>query len=106
VLERTREIGLLRTIGARSRDVRRIFAAEGLAIAVLGWLLGMPLGYALDRALVWLIERELDIEMVFAFPPWNLALALVGTIVLGLLVMLVPIRRAVRMRPGEAIRYA
>jgi putative ABC transport system permease protein len=106
VLERTREIGVLRTIGARARDVRRIFAAEGLAMAVLGWLLGMPLGYALDRALVWLIERELDVQMVFAFPPWNLPLALVGTVVLGLLVMLVPIRRAVRLRPGEAIRYA
>ena len=49
VLERTREIGILRCIGARARDVRRIFATEGVALALAGWLLGIPVGYALDR---------------------------------------------------------
>ena len=47
VLERTREIGVLRCIGARARDVRRIFTAEGLAVSFSGWLLGIPVGYAL-----------------------------------------------------------
>ena len=40
------------------------------------------------------------------FPPWNIALALAGTVVLALLVMVLPVRRAVRFPPGEAIRYA
>ena len=42
VIERTREVGILRTIGARARDVRRIFAAESVVIALGGWLLGIP----------------------------------------------------------------
>ena len=56
VIERTREVGILRTIGARARDVRRIFATESVALALAGWLLGIPLGYLLDRFLVWLVE--------------------------------------------------
>ena len=44
VLERTREIGIVRCIGARARDVRRIFTTEGVAIAVVGWVIGIPLG--------------------------------------------------------------
>ena len=44
VLERTREIGVHRCIGARDRDLRRIFATEGLTLALRGWLLGIPIG--------------------------------------------------------------
>ena len=106
VIERTREIGILRCIGARARDVRRIFATEGVALALAGWLLGIPLGYALDRFLVWLVREVVDVEIPVVFPPWNVALALVGTVVLALLVMLLPIRRARRLRPGDALRYA
>ena len=79
VLERTREIGILRCIGARARDVRGIFAAEGLVLALLGWLIGIPLGYALDRLLVWLVKESMHIEIAFAFPPWNVLIALGGT---------------------------
>ena len=49
VRERTREIGILRSIGARARDIRRIFATETLTLAAAGWLIGIPLGYLLDR---------------------------------------------------------
>jgi putative ABC transport system permease protein len=106
VLERTREIGILRSVGARARDVRRIFATEALALAFLGWVLGVPLGYALDRLLVWLVEDSLHIELGFAFPLWNVPLALGGTLLLALLLVFLPVRRAVRFRPGEALRYA
>jgi ABC-type antimicrobial peptide transport system permease subunit len=40
---------LLRCIGARSRDVRRTFTTVGIAVALVGWLLSVPLGYALFR---------------------------------------------------------
>ncbi len=106
ILERTREIGILRCIGARARDVRRIFATEGVVLALAGWLLGIPIGYALERFLVWLVWEVVDVRIQFVFPPWNIVLALVGTIVLALLIMLLPVRRAVRFRPGEALRYA
>jgi len=106
VLERTREIGILRSIGARARDIRRIFAAETLTLATAGWLIGVPLGYLLDRFLVWFVKQALNLNLTLAFPPWNLAVTLAGTIVLALLITLVPIRRAARLRPGQALRYA
>jgi ABC-type lipoprotein release transport system permease subunit len=106
IIERTREIGVLRCIGARARDVRRIFATEGVVLALAGWLLGIPLGYVLDRFLVWMVWEVVGVRIDVVFPPWNIVFALVGTIALALLIMLLPIRRAVRFRPGDALRYA
>jgi putative ABC transport system permease protein len=106
VLERTREIGVLRSIGARARDIRRIFAAETIVLATLGWLIGIPVGILLEMFLVWMTKKVVLVEVPFTFPIWNVVLALVGTIVLALLITLVPIRRAVRFRPGDALRYA
>ena len=106
VLDRTREIGILRCIGARARDVRRIFTTEGIALALGGWLLGIPLGYAFDRLLVWLMWEVVEVRIPVAFPPWNLLIALLGTVALALVVLFLPVRRAVRFRPGDALRYA
>jgi putative ABC transport system permease protein len=106
VLDRTRETGILRCIGARARDVRRIFTTEGITLALAGWLLGVPLGYTFDRLLVWLIWEVVDVRIPVAFPPWNLLIALVGTVALALAVQFLPVRRAVRFRPGDALRYA
>ena len=106
VIERTREIGVLRCIGARARDVRRIFATEGIALVVAGWLLGIPVGFLLNRLLVWLVQEVVNVDIPAVFPPWNIVLALVGTILLALLVLALPLRRVVRLRPGEALRYA
>lgn len=106
VIERTREVGILRSIGARGRDVRRIFAAETIALAVGGWLLGIPFGWALDHLLVWLVKEEVNVVVPFTFPLMNLVWALLGTVALALLITFFPIRRAVRYRPGQALRYA
>ena len=106
VLERTREIGVLRCIGARARDVRRIFLTEGVAVAVAGCLLGIPLGYLLEVGLVWLVKQIVNVEFPVVFPPWNIVIALIGTVLLAALIALVPIRRATRLRPGDALRYA
>jgi putative ABC transport system permease protein len=106
VLERTREIGMLRSIGARARDIRRIFATEGLVVAVAGWLAGVPLGYVLGRAIGWATGEAVGLDIAFVFPLPYVAIALVGTVVLALAVMLAPLRRAVRFKPGEALRYA
>jgi putative ABC transport system permease protein len=106
VLERTREIGILRSIGARARDIRRIFTTEGIALALGGWLLGIPLGYLLTRLLVWLVWEIVDVRLPVVFPPLNILIALIGTVALALLVLFLPVRRAVRFRPGNALRYA
>jgi ABC-type lipoprotein release transport system permease subunit len=105
VLERTREIGMLRSVGARARDVRRIFATEGLVVAVCGWLVGVPLGYGLGRAVGWAAGEAVGLEIAWVFPASYVALALVGTVILATVVMLAPLRRAVAFKPGEAIRY-
>jgi putative ABC transport system permease protein len=106
VLERTREIGVLRCIGARGRDIRRIFAAEGLVVSLAGWVLGIPVGYVLARLFSWLMVETVGIDFGFSFPPLNLLIALLGTVLIALLIMRLPLRRAVRLKPGEAIRYA
>ena len=105
VLERTREIGILRSIGARGRDVRGIFSAEGVTLALFGWLLGIPLGYALMRALVWLTGESLAVNLEVVYPVRNIVIVLLGTVVLALVILRLPIRRAVRLRPGDALRY-
>jgi putative ABC transport system permease protein len=106
VLERTREIGMLRSIGARARDIRAIFATEGFVLAVAGWVVGVPLGYVLARVLGWAAGEAVGLSIAFVFPVRFVALSLVGTVVLALLVMLGPLRRATRMRPGDAVRTA
>ena len=106
VLERTREVGVLRCIGARSRHIRRIFTAEGLVLALAGWTIGIPLGYLLDRFLIWFFHQSLGIELDVLFPAGNLLVALAGTVILALLIMRVSVRRAVKFRPGDALRYA
>jgi putative ABC transport system permease protein len=106
VLERTREIGTLRSIGARARDVRRIFAVEGVVVALIGWLAGAAAGYLMARGMIALTASMFGLDLPFVFPVMNLVSTLVGTIVLALLVLLAPVRRAVRFKPGEALRYA
>jgi putative ABC transport system permease protein len=105
VLERTREVGILRCVGARARDVRRIFAAEGLALVLTGWALGIPLGYAIERGLVRAIREVMNVDAQFAFPAGHLWLALIGTLLLAGAVMLAPLRRAARLVPGDALRH-
>jgi ABC-type lipoprotein release transport system permease subunit len=51
-------------------------------------------------------KRIVLVEVPFTFPAWNIAIALVGTILLALLITLLPIRRAVHFKPGDALRYA
>jgi putative ABC transport system permease protein len=53
-----------------------------------------------------LLLEVIGIEFGFTFPPLNLLIALVGTVLLALLIMQLPLRRAVRFKPGDAIRYA
>jgi putative ABC transport system permease protein len=106
ILERTREIGMLRCVGAHARDIRRIFATEGLVIALLGWLIGLAAGYALAYGIIELTASTANLELTFVFPAVNVVITLVGTVLLAILVLLAPVRRAVRFKPGDALRYA
>jgi ABC-type lipoprotein release transport system permease subunit len=85
---------------------RRGFLSHSSIWPESGWLIGIPLGYLLDRFLVWLLNTVLNLNITLAFPPWNLALTLADTILLAFLITLVPIERAARLRPGATLRHA
>ncbi len=105
VIERTREIGILRSIGARARHIRRMIRAEALILSVLGWVAAIPIGYAVGSLLTWLLSDGFGVDFTLRFPMWPLPVALAATLVLATLVVRLPVRRAVRLRPGTALRY-
>jgi putative ABC transport system permease protein len=106
VIERTREVGILRCIGASSRDITRIFRAEALAVTTAGWLLAVPAGWAIGKALVVIVSELFDFGAVpYTYPFWYPPIAFVLTLVLASLVVMPPLRRAARFRPGDALRY-
>lgn len=105
IIERTREIGVLRSLGARARDVRRIFRTETMALALIGFVLAVPLGWLLAHALRWLVLHVANAQLPAPYAPGNLVLALIGTIALAAVVAAAPLRHATRLRPGDAIRY-
>ena len=96
---------MLRSVGARARDVRRIFATEGLVVAVAGWLLGVPLGYLLARGIVSLAGNAVGLDIAFVFPLSYVLIALIGTVTLALLIMLdaAAPRRPVQARRGDPL---
>ena len=105
LIERTREVGILRCLGAGAGQIRRVFNAEALVMAAAGWALGSVLGYALFVGLVAFIEHEFGFPVVQVFPVLSLPVALVAVIVVTLLVVRPTLRRAVRIDPGRALRY-
>jgi putative ABC transport system permease protein len=105
VIERTREIGVLRVLGARARDVRRSLRAETLALVAAGWLLGVPAGWVMLQGLRQVALALTDMDLPSVYPPGNAALVLVGAAALALGALVLPRRRAVRLRPGIALRY-
>jgi putative ABC transport system permease protein len=105
VLERTREIGIMRCIGAGAGSIRAVFSSEGLMLMVAGWALGIPLGFALGWSLFEMFTSSMAVSMPFVFPAAYALIALVAVVGVGALVIQVPITRAVRIPPGDALRY-
>jgi len=111
VYERTREIGILKAIGASPGDIRGLFMAEAAFIGLVGgivgtiggWLLGLGLNRLILAILRW---QEVPMEgTFFVVTGWLVALALVFATVVGLLAGLYPAARAARLDPLEALRY-
>lgn len=105
ILERTKEVGMLRCIGAVAKDIRRIFGSEGMLMVFLGWALGIPVGYLIGR-LVWkAFVGVMDVDPPFFYPVINIFLVLVITLLIAIIVIQFPLRRATKLKPGDAIRY-
>jgi putative ABC transport system permease protein len=105
VIERTREVGILRCLGARARQIRRVFSAEAVILAAVGWAFGVLVGWLLYEGLLVLLRHEADVSLPQEFPPVIPLITLAGVVVLTLIVIRGPLRRATRIRPGTALRY-
>lgn len=110
LLERTREIGLMVSLGARARDIRRLFVIEALALSfgggVIGLLVAMGIGKAIDFALTSLAASRGVTEgvSIFSTPLWFMVAVLAFVGIVGMIVVFYPARRASRISPIEALR--
>ena len=101
VVERTRELGLLRSVGLQRRQLRRMIRAESVVIALYGALLGIAIGLAFGWALVTSLHDQGITE--FAIPVSRLLLVLVVAALGGVVAAALPARRAARLNVLEAV---
>lgn len=111
VYERTREIGIMKVLGAALGDIRKMFLIESAAIGFFGGLLGLLLSYAVSAGLNMLLAPSLGAVAAdgtaarISLIPIPLALAaLVGATLIGMVSGFVPAQRATRLSPLDAIR--
>ena len=98
VTERTREIGLRMSVGARGRDISRQFLIESVMISLSGGLLGVGLGYLFT----WIAKA---IGFPATVPLWSVLVSFGVCACIGLVFGLIPARKAARLDPIEALRY-
>jgi putative ABC transport system permease protein len=99
ILERTREIGVRRAVGARRWDIIRQFVIEAVLISFAGGLLGVLLGFAMSQLIAWLAGWSTIVTIN------SILLAFVVSISVGLIFGIYPAVKAARLDPVEAIRY-
>jgi putative ABC transport system permease protein len=98
VAERTREIGIRKSLGARRRDIMRQFLVEAATLSTLGAIIGIILGIAIAKIIEW------KTPLPAAVAPWSIVMAtLLGTVV-GIISGVYPARRAASLDPIEALR--
>ncbi len=110
ILERTREIGIMKAIGASDGDVRRIFLIEASAIGLAGGLAGIALGWLVGRAInlganVYIQSQGGTPATLFSLPFWLIGGAIGFSIAVSLLAGSYPAARAARLDPIQALRH-
>jgi len=104
VLERTKEIGILRAMGASKKDIRRIFTAETAIEGFISGVLGIAITLLATIPINTIVAKMTNVENV-AQLPWEAALILIGTsIILTMLAGLIPSRIAAKKDPVESLR--
>lgn len=111
VIEKTRDIGILKSMGARESEIRRIFRLEGIIIGIVGALLGSGLAYVVCWAQIQYHWFPLD-ETVYIIPALpidmrisDFVIVALSTFVFCYLATLYPSTRAAKLLPAEAIRW-
>jgi len=110
ILERRREIGVLKSLGATDADVKNLFFAEAGAMGLVGGLLGVTFGWLIGQALTWgttiyLRRQDLPAVKISSVPWWLAASAIVFAVIVSLGAGLYPATRAAKLNPVEALRY-
>jgi putative ABC transport system permease protein len=110
ILERRREIGVLKALGAADRDIRRLFFVEAGAMGLLGGVFGVLLGWLIGRAIdfgtnIYLTRRALPSISIVAVPWWMVASAIAFSVAVSLAAGIYPASRAAKLDPVEALRY-
>jgi putative ABC transport system permease protein len=110
ILERRREIGIMKAIGASDRDVEKLFFAEAGAMGILGGFVGVALGWAIGQVInlgtnVYLKRQSLPPEHFWLVPWWLVGAAIGFAFVVSLAAGLYPAGRAARLDPVQALRY-
>jgi len=119
VMERTREIGILKAVGAKSRTILTMFLAEAALIGIVGSLTGVPTGYGLSHVLSYVLSgfaspqqnhvfQTPEVERATVVPifSWSwVIIAVIFGIAICILFGLYPARKAAKLDPVEALRY-
>jgi putative ABC transport system permease protein len=110
ILERRREIGVLKALGAADGDIRKLFFAEAGAMGMLGGILGVAIGWFIGRLITWgtnfyLHRQDLPGIDLTSVPWWLMLGAITFAVVVSLAAGLYPASRAARLNPVEALRY-
>jgi putative ABC transport system permease protein len=110
ILERYREIGIMKAVGATDGDVQRIFLFESGAIGLLGGLFGLGLGWVVSMVINQVINAFMARQSApwmdyFLFPWWLCLGAIAFSILVSLLAGVYPTRRAARVDPVVALRH-
>jgi ABC-type antimicrobial peptide transport system permease subunit len=110
ILERRREIGIMKAIGASDIDVQRLFFAEAGAMGLLGGVVGVLLGWTIGQVInvgtnIYLKRQSLPPEHFWAVPWWLVGGAIGFSFIVSLISGLYPASRAAKLDPVQALRY-
>lgn len=110
ILERRREIGIMKAIGASNSDVKSIFFYEAGSMGLVGGGLGVALGWIIGRVInigtnIYMERQQLKPENFWYVPWWLVAAAIGFSIVVSLVAGLYPAARAARLDPVQALRH-
>jgi putative ABC transport system permease protein len=110
ILERRREIGVLKALGAADRDVRSLFFVEAGTMGFVGGAFGVFIGWLIGRGMtfgtdVYLRRQSLPVIDIASVPWWLVAGAIGFSVVVSLVAGLYPASRAAKLDPVQALRY-
>jgi putative ABC transport system permease protein len=104
VMERTKEIGILRSVGARKKDISRVFIAETMVIGLASGALGVVMAFVLSIPLEALFRSLSGISGMVAFNPIYGVALIAGSMALTIVAGFFPSRTAAKKDPVEALR--